>query len=128
MILIQDQSLDPFVAHCKLAVLECLSEMEHAIHVYSSRQALAWYLEEILREMRQAGFSIGLTRIVLVCSDLRHVAEVERRMEPGHEPAAWQAPDAWLVLYDRIDELRDRARRFNPQFIPRAVALAARGL
>jgi hypothetical protein len=125
-----DRREDPTVQHARLAALECLA-VEHTLFCYSSasvlEQRLAMGLEE-LAAARAAGVDVPakLTRIVLVFTDPRAVAVVDRFMEPGFEAIAWPQPDAWLALYGRIEELRARARRFDPTFAPRVGALALR--
>jgi hypothetical protein len=121
MIVYQDLRHDPVVEHARLASLEALAEA-HKLHCYSNVEALEAFLDQGLTEMTDAGVNPGgLTRIVLVYTDPRAVAAVATRMAPGHDFAAWPQPDAWLALYARIDDLRERARSHNPQFVPRHI-------
>lgn len=124
MVLYQDDPRqDPTVSHARLAVLEAL-EPAHKLHCYSDVDALAVTLDATLaqlRQLRKRGKDVpaGLTRVCLVFTDPRAVQVISMRMEPGYGFPAWPAPDAWLQLYARIDDLRARARQFNPQFTPR---------
>ena len=119
MIVYQDMQHDPVVEHARLASLEALATA-HKLHCFSDVEALEAFLDAGLADMTAAGLNPGgLTRIVLVFTDSRTVAAVATRMAPGQDFAAWPQPDAWLALYARIDELRARARAYDPQFVPR---------
>jgi len=123
MILHEEATFDPPVNHARLAVIEAM-EPAMKVHCYSTVEALGATLAEIVSEMRRHranGWDMpeGLTRIALIFSDPRAVDVVRKHMAPGFDFAAWPQPDAWLALYGRIDELRDRARMYDPQFAPR---------
>lgn len=123
MILHQDAPFDPIVSHARLAVIEAMG-VAMKIHCYSTVEALEVTLQEIVDEMarhRANGWDMpqGLTRVALIFSDPRAVDVVTKHMAPGFDFAAWAQPDAWLALYQRIDELRSRAQQYEPAFAPR---------
>jgi hypothetical protein len=92
----------------------------HKLHCFETVDSLEAFLDQGLREMTEAGLNPGgLTRVVLIFTNPRAVDAVAKRMAPGYGFAAWPQPDAWLSLYERIDDLRERARSYNPQFVPR---------
>jgi hypothetical protein len=121
MILIEQGRLnneEPRVARMRAAVMECLPHLGHSIHTFSSADALAEYLEDGLDQMEAAGFGRGLRRVVLIHKTMAPVEVVAKRMAPGHEFVAWPEPDVWIDLYQKIADLRTRARKANPNFIP----------
>jgi hypothetical protein len=121
MILIEQSNLnneEPRVARMRAAVMECLPNLGHSIHTFSSADALAEYLEAGLDQMEVAGFGRGLRRVVLIHKTLAPVEAVAKRMAPGHEFVAWPEPDCWIDLYQNIADLRTRARAANPDFVP----------
>ncbi len=123
MILHQDAPFDPTVSHARLAVIEAMG-VAMKIHCYSTVDALDATLNEVVDEMarhRANGWDMpqGLTRVTLIFSDQRAVDVVTKYMAPGFDFAAWPQPDAWLALYQRIDDLRARARQYDPQCAPR---------
>jgi hypothetical protein len=120
MILDDDAKLDPVSEHERLACLECLAE-EHKLVCYSSVEAMEAILEQGLDQLEAAGHGRFLRRVVLIARDRRAVAAVARRMGPGMEFIAWPSPLAWKKLYEQIEALRARARKCNPDFMPRHV-------
>lgn len=123
MILHEDATFDPMVTHARFAVLEAM-DPTMKVHCYSTVDALAVTLDAVLDEMKRhtsRGWEMphGLTRVALVFTDPRAMRVVASRMAPGCEFAAWPQPDAWLSLYQRIDDLRARAKAVDPQFVPR---------
>lgn len=123
MILHEEAQFDPVVSHARLAVIEAM-EPAMKVHCYSTVDALDATLKEIVDEMARHianGWDMphGLTRIALIFSDARAVDVVQTYMAPGFDFAAWPQPDAWLALYQKIDDVRARARQYDPAFAPR---------
>lgn len=123
MILHEEATFDPVVAHARLAVLEAMG-VTMKVHCYSTVDALEATLNEVVAEMqghRARGFDMpeGLTRVAVVFTDPRAINVVAQRMAPGFDFAAWPQPDAWLALYKKVDDLRARAKAVDPQFAPR---------
>lgn len=128
MIVYEEATFDPTVTNARLAVLEAM-ELGMKCHCYSSVDALEETLKEVYDELSMirrtnimdGPIPDGLTRIALIFTDPRAISVVAKYMAPGFEFSAWPQPDAWLALYQQIDGLRVRARRYDPQFVPRHI-------
>lgn len=123
MIVFEEASFDPHTTQRRMAVLECMAKAMK-VHCYSNSDALDYTLRSVVQEMRhhtRNGWPMpdGLTRIILVFTDAKAVEVVKKYMTAGTDFAACPQPDAWHQLYDRIDELRHRARKYDPDFKPR---------
>lgn len=121
MIAHEEMPPDPVLDACRLAVLEAC-ECAHPILCFSTIDVLEHALDVMLKEMADlkrldADIPTGLTDMILVFKDPRAVNIVATRMEPGFEFWALHLPDAWPILYQRIGELRAKARRYDPSFV-----------
>jgi hypothetical protein len=109
MILYEDANLDSVVTKARFEILAALAPV-HKLHCYSTVDALEAFLEEGLKDLREVGVP-GLIRVALIFTNPKAVDAVAKRMAPGHELAAWPQPDAWLQMYQHIDQLQEMARK-----------------
>lgn len=122
MIVHEELPPDPVIDACRLAVLEACA-CSHPVFCYSTIDALEYFLEEtILKPMlalRESDPNTphGLTDVILLFRNPRAVTAIATRMEPGFDYWALHLPDGWPILYSRIGELRQRARRYDPAFV-----------
>ncbi len=109
MILYEDAQLDAVVSKARMDILEALAPV-HKLHCYSTVDALEAFLETGLHDLKVIGLP-GFVRVVLIYTNPKALAAVEKRMAPGHHLAAWPQPDAWLQIYEHIDQLQEMARK-----------------
>ena len=110
------------------AVLEALTPM-HMIHVYTSVVELRAFLDAGLEEMRLSRLAdrvqdvVGLTRVWLFHKDTDAIDVVRVRMSERPNGGLWSdvgfeywpIPDGWHGFYRHIEQLRARARQYDPQ-------------
>lgn len=114
MILLEREPALPAVVETnKAQVILCLRSL-HAIQDFDTVRELDDGLDQVLDELAVAGAPRGLSRILLFYRTPAAITAVAKRMLPGGQFLAFQAPACWQQMAAKLPELRAWAERAEP--------------